>query len=61
MRGKLVSYVDSNIYLREGGTKVEQYIMDERKGKYTSLIIFAVTTSYFCFVLLLTSTNMNMQ
>ena len=61
MLGDLVSYVDSNTYSRAGGTKVEQYVMDEGKRKYMSLITFAVNISYFCFVLLLTSTNMNTQ
>ena len=40
----IVSYVDSNT--RE---KVERYELDEEKI-YTSLITFANTMSYFCFV-----------
>ena len=44
--------------------KVERYVMDEGKRKYTSLITFAVTTLYFCFVFqhaAAMSTNMNTQ
>ena len=39
MRGELVSYVDSNTYSREGGTKVELYVMDEGKSKYMSYTV----------------------
>ena len=43
--GKLVSYVDRNT--RE---RMERYELERGKRKYTSLIIFANTVSYFCFV-----------